>query len=343
VHHVPGHISMTVAPGLDRSTADYVREQFEAFQLDDDGISHGPGMGGASRRAAAVIKKHVQVAVLHRGMASLSVSEDDDDDDDNDAVAATTPSDPVASLVTPILLRYVDAALTMEPQVEAKDAIARVLDLVAALACDLSGDVVDAVLDRATTFSAVLSERIRSQACSLLGYLAYHLRLVLLHGTTIGSRPKNKNIADGNADADWAVRRLEMVEGALVPRLTDKSQMVRQSAIQGGGVLLSVTNGDLGIGSSENDVKPEGGSTKFVKALDGLLWALWHDPSVANRVEALNAVPIKDTVDHVISRIRDVKEKVRVTALDVLRLKVDPREMTEEQFCEIIQHGLTER
>lgn len=319
---------------LEESISDYIQEQFEVFQLDEKGLS---GPGATSSRATS-IKKHVQLAILNHGIASLTV---------DDMASSESPSidepDQITTIVTPILIRYVDAALTMETNAETKDVVARVLDLVSALACAVSSDAVQTIVERAHLFSEVLSERQRSLACDLLGYLACHLRLALVQMKP-RRRPHDSN---KNHDTTWAVRLLEMVEVAIVPRLSDKSQMVRNSAIRAVAGLLSVTKEDLGSPSnSDNDVKSESDSTKFTKALDGLLWTLWHDPSAANRVEALQAVPVstsKDLLDHVISRIRDVKERVRVTALDVLRLKVDPRHMKEEQFCEIIQHGLTGR
>jgi hypothetical protein len=45
----------------------------------------------------------------------------------------------------------------------------------------------------------------------------------------------------------------------------------------------------------------------------------------------------------IIARIRDVKEKVRVAAVQALHQNVDPRWMNEIHFCDVIQHGLTER
>jgi hypothetical protein len=317
---------------LDESISDYIQEQFEAFQLDENGLC---GPGGTSSRAAS-IKKHVQMTILNHGIASMSLG-----------VAASTQSnadvrEEIESLVKPLLTRYVDAALTMETNAETKDEVARVLDLVSALACAISSDAVDTVLERACLFCEVLSERVRCVACDLLGHIACHLHLVLVQMKRKG-RPKDTN---QYPDKTWALRRLESVEKALVPRLTDKSQIVRHSAIRAVGELLSATTRDLAPCSSENQVKSDSDSSKVDKALGGLLWTLWHDPSAANRVEALQAVPISassDVLDHVISRIRDVKEKVRVAALDILRLKVEPREMKEEQFCEVIQYGLTER
>ena len=107
-----------------------------------------------------------------------------------------------------------------------------------------------------------------------------------------------------------------------MPRLTDKSQSVRNSAIRACSHFFEAEGSD--------------------DLLEMLLWNLWHDPSVANRVAALDALPIsKDTVDHIITRVRDVKEKVRLQALEVLRNKVDPlSDLEQEHFAEIVRCGL---
>ena len=70
-----------------------------------------------------------------------------------------------------------------------------------------------------------------------------------------------------------------------------------------------------------------------------------HDPSLANRCAAIQSVPItEDTVPYLLERVGDVKEKVRVAALEVLRNRVDVIEdMTEEQRVDVLRFGLTSR
>ena len=44
--------------------------------------------------------------------------------------------------------------------------------------------------------------------------------------------------------------------------------------------------------------------------LESMLWSMWYDPSAAIREAAIDSVPITDdTVAHIITRIRDEKEK----------------------------------
>ncbi len=198
-------------------------------------------------------------------------------------------------------------------------------------------------------------ERLRSQACVLLKYIASHIEFSMTLLLKKKNRSNNNNI-DNDNDVLLHQTLLEHLQEILLPRLTDKSQVVRQNAIQAIGKLLVSMNPSSSTSSKSNKQNTDNDSdeeedeeedeTTSSRALEGLLWSMWHDPSVANRVEAVQAVPITtDTIDHIIARIRDVKEKVRVAALDVLRtMKTDPRKvMNEDHYCEIIQRGLTER
>ena len=109
---------------------------------------------------------------------------------------------------------------------------------------------------------------------------------------------------------------------ALIPRLTDKSISVRASAIVASGFLLQ--------------------RQEHTELLEALLWNVWHDPSVPNRVSALQALPASEQVwDHVIARLRDVKEKVRLAAVGVLRQKVSTlQQLSSTQLAEIVQNGI---
>jgi HEAT repeat protein len=109
---------------------------------------------------------------------------------------------------------------------------------------------------------------------------------------------------------------------ALIPRLTDKSISVRASAIAATGFLLQ--------------------RQEDTELLEALLWNVWHDPSVPNRVAALQALPASEQVwDHVIARLRDVKEKVRLAAVGVLRQKVSTlQQLSSTQLAEIVQNGI---
>lgn len=109
---------------------------------------------------------------------------------------------------------------------------------------------------------------------------------------------------------------------ALIPRLTDKSIGVRAAAMAAAGRILMTEEDSSSL-------------------LEALLWNVWHDPSVSNRVVAVQALPVKDDVwDHVIARLRDVKEKVRGAAMQVLQRTQSLNQLTSAQMAEILQSGM---
>ena len=114
----------------------------------------------------------------------------------------------------------------------------------------------------------------------------------------------------------------------LLPRLQDKSQAVRCHAIKAVGYFFT----------TEEDV--EG----YDEALEALLWNLAHDPSVSNRIMAVQVAPVhSSTLDALTVRVRDVKAKVRTEALEVLRTKVSVKDLSDGKIVELIRSGLTNR
>ena len=212
--------------------------------------------------------------------------------------------------VTRLLLQYMDSAVALELNANSQESIEKVLELVCAIAVLRGEACATQVLHRALEFSNVTLDRCRSHACRVMGNLA-----LCMHQ----SNSKNKN-------HNWVSALMGDIRPALEARLTDKSQAVRQAAIRATEACFE----DL----DESEA-----------LLESLLWNLWHDPSVANRVEALQAVPINnETADHIIARIRDVKEKVRLQALNILTTKVDPvKVLSPEQFSDVIQSGFSVR
>ena len=297
---------------IEETINDYVQQQFQAFQLAE--VDDGSEIA-ASSRMAANIEKHVHVIALNDAMKNVGLDQ-----------GRSESSLDVSTFLVPLLVKYVDASVTMETDASTKVVVLRVFHLVSALACSLSAkgeEAIHAVADRAQTFSNVLSDKLRSQACTLLGCMASHLIASTMRG-------KKKNI-----ERTYLKESISEIEKILLSRLTDKSQSVRLKAIQAAGMIFGVSNA-----TSEDSPN--------LALVEGLLWSMWHDPSVANRVEAIEAVPIDsaETLDHVIARIRDVKEKVRNAAVNALRTKVDPKRkeiMTEEHFRDIVRSGLTER
>lgn len=272
---------------VDLGFAEYLQQQFESHQRDEGALSHS-----AAARASSM-KKQISVLALNNSVSKMSLQQGSDASTDGEAL-------------TSLLLQYVDSSMAVDISSDNKEVVEQVLDLVSALATISSEEATEAVAARAMEYSTVLLERVRGQACLLMGFLAYHLSA---------------------QNEQWMQEWFEALKESIMPRLTDKSQSVRNCAIRASAKFF------FGDDGSSDDL------------LEMLLWNVWHDPSVVNRVAAVEALPVtKDTVDHIITRVRDVKEKVRVQALAVLRNRVDPQTDLEHQhFAEIIQSGLSVR
>jgi hypothetical protein len=244
---------------------------------------------------AASMKKQISVWTLADGVSGMSLSEgtsNDGEDDDDDE-----------SFMVPILLQYVDALMATEDNAEIAE---QAMDLLSALAVTYGESTSEAVADKAMEYSIVLLERVRTQACKLMGFMALHLN---------------------RSEEDWAEEWFDALKEAVTPRLSDKSQSVRHSAARFSAHFF-------------------GGKSETVDdLLEVVLWSMWHDPSVTVRVATLDAVPIsEETVPHIVARMRDEKEKVRLQAIDVLKTKVDPLSaLSHENFAEIIKSGLSSR
>ena len=275
-----------------------LQQHFEAYQRQEDALSCS-----AAGRAAAV-HKQITVLTLNESVSRLSLQHNHNAKAKQRRQGGNKDGDDHNALST-LLIQYIDAAIVVEINSELQEPVERVLDLAAALAVTAGESTASAVVEHAVEASSVLLERVRGQACLLIGFLASHLT--------------------GRSE-DWANRCIMKLQTSLISRLTDKSQSVRNAAI------LASSNCFENIDDSE-------------ELLETLLWNLWHDPSVSNRVAAIQSIPItNETVDHIIARVRDVKEKVRMQALEVLRTKVNPiTHLTEEQLAEVIRSGLSIR
>mmetsp|Transcript_308 Transcript_308/g.660 ORF Transcript_308/g.660 Transcript_308/m.660 type:complete len:1010 (-) Transcript_308:3040-6069(-) len=317
---------------IEETISDYVEQQFQAFQLAE--VDQGSELS-ASSRMAATIEKNVHIIVLNNAMKKIGLENTQKTSHDQCLAHSSVE---IESFLLPLLVKYADASLTMGIDAGNRAVTRRVFDLISALACSLSSkndDAMHTLIERVQTFSTVVSEKLRSQACTLLGCLGSHL-------VALSIRSERKTFSIDERDRLKEI--LSMIGEILLPRLNDKSQSVRHRAIKAAGMLLWTSKSV----STDNSSTATTEDSSYLALLEGLLWSMWHDPSVANRVEAIQAVPIDsaETLDHVIARIRDVKEKVRNAAIDALHLKVDPRRediMTQEHFREIVRSGLTER
>lgn len=268
--------------------SELLHQHFEEHQLNECAL----GYSAASR--AAAIKNATSSIAIDRAISNLSLEE-------------SFPSQCSDDTTRLVLLQYVDNLMAANLISANREGVERMMELISACAAIFQKEVGEAIVARTIQYSAVLLERVRGQASVLIGYLLMYI--------------------SKNCDEGWR-SMLVALSAALLPRLKDKSQPVRNSAIHSCTLFIHQHNGE----------------NEFVDLRNGILWNLWHDPSMANRMHAIEAVPVVGgTVDHIVTRIRDVKAKVRVQALAALR-KVDPlSQMTSNHFAEVVRNGLSDR
>lgn len=276
--------------------SELLQQHFEAFQIESE---EDGDLKCLANSIALKFDKQCKVSALNKAVAGLSLTEvekvEPQDIEQHDAMIS-------------ILIKYIEYAVAMESIEETQGSAEKVFHLSASVALTLGKNYFERLLSRVIDLSTAMHERVRGQACNLMGVLSSHII------------EKNE---------EWVDIRLQNIQQVLASSLTDKSQSVRCSAIQACGCtfhLFELTESDEEL-------------------VESLLWNLWHDPSMANRIAALQVVPITyETVDHIISRIRDVKEKVRLEALEVMHVRVDPlTQMSPEQFAEVVKSGLSSR
>lgn len=257
-----------------------------------------------------------RVRELKKGLASLELGEAVGSltlADNNEDVGVSELEEEIGNL----LVHFIDATVASDATSDLQESVDRVMALIAAFGITYSTEVATKIMERAMEFSTVLLERIRGHACVLLGKIAK---------TLLEMKRNKKNTEE---DLEWIEDCLEQVLEALVPRLQDKGQAVRCHAITAVGNVFATAE----------DVE------NYETVLEALMWSVSHDPSVSNRIAAVQSVPVNEkTLDVIISRVRDVKPKVRAEALHALRTKVeDATELSEQQIVDLIQYGFTDR
>jgi hypothetical protein len=278
-----------MTPTVNETTTEYLRQEFDAFQLDED---------ADPARCGRTILKHLQVVVLNNNV----VDNDDNDNDGDDTQHETSISNEkqTKALLEPVLIQYVDGVLaTPATTSDSRETIDRLMELVAMLTCSFDDDegLIMSVLDRVQLFTTASSDKLRSQACVLLGRIVFYLH-----------RNRSKADKKGNKKSETTQEQQQVhtkgeqltmdcllrIQDLLIPRLKDTHQTVRQSAIQAVGILLHSNTLER---NPDNEPSIEDQSkvlptSAFPSALEEVLWSMWHDPSVANRAEAVLAVPI---------------------------------------------------
>jgi hypothetical protein len=357
---------------MEASVSQLIQQQFDLYQQESSsnsngnkGIHHEDRLSAARARATS-IQKQLTIFSLNYSMGDMSLSEEErtkmkqqqqqQQQQQKQGIKSSNnqSSAIIDTVVATLLVKYIDACMAMDPAAledcdedwnSGESVVDRVLDLVAALAVVRGEATTNKVLERILEFSSVLLERVRIRACDALGRIGYSLVWIMKNGN--------------QSYQEWAAESLYDVKEGLVPRLTEKSKAVRNSAICATGNVFvgydmpeTTRNGDV-----EGVIPGTADQLEIVQdLLETLLWNLWHDPSPDNRIAAIEAVPLhlqgnddhseltSETVGHVLVRIRDVKEKVRVQAVQTLQRKVDPISgMTADQRCELIRSGLAGR
>jgi hypothetical protein len=200
-----------------------------------------------------------------------------------------------------VLLHIFDCAMATDTSAESSESVRNTLLLVAGVSSKHLS-VASALLDRASQFSQVLLEKVRTTACTFIGFLADFLR-------------------DQSSVEDIMDRASQI----LLPRFTDKLQSVRCAAIQAAPHFFSTHIDDPDLRQA-------------------LCWSLQHDPSVTNRLAALNALPWNgQTMDAILARVRDDKAKIRVQTWKYLQDHLNPNDLPAIDLADLVNSGLSGR
>lgn len=322
----------------------------------------------AAENRACSLRKQISAHLLERAVADVAIAGSGDDAGEVDEGSDDAGS--AREEATTSILRCLDAALatvfvgtdgkkkganngTETIVGEWSESVDSILHLVSALGCSTKqadATVARALMDRSALLSDVAPDAVRSYVCTFVGLCVHHLCRGMISteggcGTSFLLHAPNKSSDDiHDGQDDWRLDCLDKAGSILLPRLTDKAQAVRCAAIRACSAFFFAASADS---PSENEDEDENESLLETREtiLDGLLGRMAHDPSLANRCAAIQSVPItEDTVPYLLERVGDVKEKVRVAALEVLRNRVDViKDMTEEQRVDVLRFGLTSR
>ncbi|KAL7560246.1 hypothetical protein ACA910_015467 [Epithemia clementina (nom. ined.)] len=270
------------------------------------------------RRNSALIQSHV-ADVYHatrKFRANWQAKEGKQDVDEGEGEVEDSVEEWLTCL-SEVLVHFFDCAISMEYTASSKHAVGAIFELVAAVASHHLV-LVEEVLDRAIECSRVLLERVRASACQFIGNQVSYI----LTSNRLSSEERDQ--------------LLDQASQALIPRITDKAQSVRLAFNHAAGSFFSkmTEEGNETVPNEEDD--PE--------LREGLQWSLQHDPSVTNRIAALEALPVTvQTSDLVISRLRDVKPKVRCAAADLVGSLSIATQLDADQCAAVVEAGSTSR
>lgn len=220
------------------------------------------------------------------------------------------------------VLHCINAAFVLASQniKTAEGAIHNILDLAAALGYTLDtkeGYSCHSIIDHIGKFIVSEEDVIRTKACNFFGYQLAYL------------------FSWRSSALSFKEAALEKIFKLVNPRLLDKSQSVRLAATNACGAI------------SASNLSPDLTTLIPDYLINSLMKSSQHDSSFAIRAAALKSLPInEDTLPVVLGRVRDVKEKVRMEALTVLRTSKEAdvvKDLNVEDRIEVLRNGLSKR
>ena len=278
-----------------------ILKHFDAHQRSYD-VKKSRRMQGSIESRIAMLKNELESSALSSDLNRLSME---------DPPVQADASNRLQDALVVTILRCINAAIVTELSNDAHESIDAILELASVTIISFGRPVAMAVLDRILHLTSVIADRIRVQACKLLG--------LCIQAIVLSSNLENEQQSD-----PWKAEFLDSAKDALICRLTDKNQAVRKAAI-------------IACGAFD--------TTVYSDVICSLRWSINHDPSATNRSAAIASFPCTtaDSIDHLIQRVRDSNIKVRVDAVDAIRTKTNVAYMTQEHFSQLIQNGLTDR
>ena len=216
----------------------------------------------------------------------------------------------------------VDAAfiLALRNVKSAETPIQSIFELAAVLGSTIDAKdeyIYDSLLNHVSKYILSKDDVIRAKACMFYGC---NISCLLSRKTSAISFRQNS---------------LEMIFKLIHPRLLDKSQSVR----------LNATNACMAISATSAIPSLTPLVPDFI--VESLLYSAQHDSSFAIRISAIQSLPLNmENINVVIGRIRDVKEKVRIGALNVLISTKAPdiiQRFSAEDRIQVLRNGLSKR
>ncbi len=325
--------------------------------------------------------------VLQTSNLSLSKhpNKDNDDDDNDYDQFQNQVSNTLIDIINSILSTIVSSKLTSQSSFtksEYYDSSICLLEHVASfISTKGNGSLTTLVLNHLLPFSTISTyESIRSIICTFIGWCSTNL-MDSYHDDVTQQKQQQGMMTSfsfliGNNNANdnkkWRLECLNLIMTEfLVKRLTDKTQTVRNVAINTTCLLLSSMFDNKLLPTKDDDYDDESNNKQITNIIQtlikSLMWNVTNDPSFANRSSVLQLFPIEKFVnvintttttsesyqfmqdlktlvlESIVLRVRDEKIKVRVDAFDVLRRVHVQNDLTVEMRCEILRQGFSTR